>query len=261
MLSACTTITLEEHEAFDAKRTVSSELLTRLGCRREVATLEVEPGVELSTWHLTKPEARATILYFGGNGYLMEVAHDILLGVADGPYDVFTFDYRGYGESSGQPSVSALKSDALAVYDHVVTDIGVPPEQLVLHGHSLGSFVALYVANRRKVAGVIIETPITDVEALMSRLVPWWARWLVRFDIAEPLLEADNRAQVARLTRPLLIIAGESDPIAHPDMARELHERAGGRARLEILPGGGHNDLPPREDYRRRRAEFLREVR
>lgn len=258
---ACTTVELRERQAFDAKRTVSTDLLQRLGVTREAGRLEVEPGVELSTWHLRKPGAQGTVLYFGGNGYLMVNAHDILLGVADGPVDVFTFDYRGYGESDGEPSVAATKRDALAVYDHLIGARGVDPDRLVLHGQSLGSFVAAYVADQRPVAGVVLETPVTNVEDLLGHLAPWWTRALIRFDVDPALASEDNLERVADLRVPLLLIAGEEDPIAHPDMARALLEAAGSRDKqLAVLDGGSHNDLPPRADYRSHRARFLSRV-
>lgn len=259
--AACTTVTLEEGDAFDVKRTVSEGLLGRLGATRSEKRIEVEPGIALSAWHLERPLARGTVLYFGGNGYVMVNGHDILLGLLSAPVDVLTVDYRGYGQSDGAPSVGAFKRDALEVYDHLTRDLGVPPDRIVVHGQSLGSFVALFVASQRPVAGVVLETPVTNVEDLLDHLAPWWTRLFIRFEVAPPLLKEDNLARVEALEAPLLVLAGEEDTVAHPDMARSLFARAKTSVkRLEVLPGAKHNDLPPRDDYQTAYRAFLEEV-
>lgn len=260
-VAACTTVDIEERYAFDAKRTVSQAQLDALGYRREQLRIPVGDGLSLDAWHLhRKAGARGTLLYFGGNGHLMVNGYHIMQGILQGPANVLTVDYRGYGQSDGTPSIAALKQDALRVYDHLRSH-GTGPEQIVVHGQSLGSFVALWVARRRPVAGVVLETPVSNVEALFGHLAPWWTRAFIRFDIDPKLTEEDNLERISGLTVPLLVLAGETDRVAHPDMARELFDAAPGPdKRLEVLPGGGHNDLPPREDYRGHFRTFLSRV-
>ena len=261
LAAGCTTVEIGENDAFDAKRTVSEHLLRKLGVTRRTQFVSSPEGITLSTWHLTQDGARGTVLYFGGNGYLMVNAHDILEGILQAPVDMLSFDYRGFGESEGKPSVDGLKKDALVVYDHLRDVLQVAPDAIVLHGQSLGSFVALWVASQRPVAGVVLETPVTGVRDLLSHLAPWWTRAFIRFDVDAALLREDNLERVRQLSVPLLIIAGGEDPIAHPDMARRLFERAPGPGKtLEVLPGGKHNDLPPRPDYRDAYRQFLTKV-
>ncbi len=260
LASGCMRIEIEERNAFDAKRTVSDRQLSDLGVKRQTMRIEVEPGVEVSAWHLRRRSSRGTILYFGGNGYLMVNGHDILQGIAREPADVFTYDYRGYGESDGEPSVAAMKADAIAVYDHL-TGRGFAPDRIVLFGQSLGSFVALWVASQRPSAAVVLETPVTRAEDLLGHLTPWWTRPLLRFDVADALRAEDNLARIASMDRPLLVFAGAEDRVAHPDMARALFRRAPGPDKqLEVFPGGSHNDLPPRDDYQETLRVFLDRV-
>src|SRR3954470_767036 len=66
-------------------------------------------GVRLYAVHLHQPGARATILYFGGNGYTIgrygawTASVFAPLGV-----DLMIVDHRGYGPSEGVPSVAAI---------------------------------------------------------------------------------------------------------------------------------------------------------
>lgn len=253
----CTQVTLKETQAFDVRKTVSNEFVRSLGYAKTEITMASE-GLELSGWHLQKKNARGTILYFGGNGYVMSQAHPILRGLGQLPANLVTFDYRGYGENSGQPTVQGLKTDALSAYDFVVKDLHVDASQLVVHGQSLGSLIAPYVAKNRSVSGVVIETPVTNVDDLLAYLAPWWTRAFIRFDVDEKLRAEDNLHRVAQLSAPLLIIAGAEDRVAHPDMAKKLFQKAASEKKtLEVLSGGGHNDLPTRKDYLDAYRSFL----
>ncbi|MEL6184932.1 MAG: alpha/beta fold hydrolase [Myxococcota bacterium] len=259
-LLGCTTIHLEEEHAFDAKRTVSEQQISELGAQRTRFSIPIAEDMSLSAWWLRRMESRGTLLYFGGNGYLMVNSYHIMQGILQGPVDVLTVDYRGYGQSDGTPSIADLKADALAVYDYAVAS-GVPKDAIAVHGHSLGSFVALWVASKRDVAAVILETPVTHVEDLLGHLAPWWSRLFIGFDVDPALLAENNRARIRKLRRPLLILAGEEDKVAHPDMAKTLFEEAASEDKhLEVFPGGGHNDLPLRSDYRASFQSFLERI-
>ena len=77
--------------------------------------------------------------------------------------NLFAFDYRGFGESSGTPDERGLYDDATASYQFLIRSLGVPPERIVLFGHSLGSGVAIELASRVPAAGLIVEGAYTSV--------------------------------------------------------------------------------------------------
>jgi pimeloyl-ACP methyl ester carboxylesterase len=244
-LSACTTIELAERDAFDVKRLVTEDMLARGGVTRRDLRMRMADGTHLAGWSLERPDAEATVLVFGGNGFLMATSHALTAALLELPVEVIMFDYRGYGQSEGAPSVAAFESDALEVYDFVVQQLGRSPARIVLHGHSLGSFVALSVAQRRETAAVVLENPVTNVAELVEGWVPWFLDPLVRFDVDPALTRPDNVPPMTAPGPPVLIFGGEADPIAPAWMARRLAEVAPeGRARLVEIAGGGHNDLP-----------------
>lgn len=76
--------------------------------------------------------------------------------------DSYFADYRGYGQSEVVPTIDALKADALAVYDSLVASGRVRPEALIVHSHSMGTFIATYPATQRPVAGLVLESPVTS---------------------------------------------------------------------------------------------------
>ncbi|MGI9174445.1 MAG: alpha/beta hydrolase [Rhodothermales bacterium] len=117
-------------------------------------------SVQLNAWYFTQPEAQGTILFFGGNGFYLVQSRGYIEALTGFPVNVLMMDYRGYGQSGGTPSVEALKADAYAAYRYLIEKRGVDPERLVVHGHSLGTFLALGLADQSPVAGVVLENPL-----------------------------------------------------------------------------------------------------
>jgi fermentation-respiration switch protein FrsA (DUF1100 family) len=90
--------------------------------------IPVGGGVRLNALLLRQPGARATILYFGGNGYTsgqfapMTARQFAALGV-----DLMIVDHRGYGRSEGKPTQANLEADGLVAFDYLTQVVGVPP--------------------------------------------------------------------------------------------------------------------------------------
>jgi hypothetical protein len=214
--------------------------------------------VQLNAWHLTRPDARGTVLFFGGNGFYLVQSRGYVEALTDFPVNVVLFDYRGYGKSTGEPAVEAFKGDALRMYDFAVDSLGADPDRMIVHGHSLGTFMASHTARERSVAGVVLENPATDVEGWIDGLAPWFVRLFVDFDIAESLKGESNLRTVRSLDVPLLVLAGEEDQVTRPDMARTLHEEAVSSAKqLVVVDSMGHNHLYRDGKYRQAYRSLL----
>lgn len=278
LLSACNTIEIREESAFDAHRTITPERFDVPGFTLHEQTLVTEDGEHLDSWFLKHEEARATVLYLGGNGFLMVKSRPLIEAYAKAGVNLLLFDYRGYGMSSGTPSVEGLKKDAASAYDaaantvaahtgglnedaHTTDDIhpeNIQPEnthRVFIHGHSMGSLLAGWLAQRNQVSGYVLESPISNVSDWTEGLVPFLLKPFIRFDIDPVLAREDNIGRVANVQSPLLIIAGERDEITPVRMAETLYEASGSASRQKIrIPEGGHNDLPVYEVY----AETLR---
>ena len=104
------------------------------------------------------PEARL-LLYFHGNSATIaqqrrtEEYRSYSSG-ASGKIFVLAFDYRGFGSSSGTPSETGLLSDAEAVVEWAMHRARIPPERIVLLGHSLGTAVVSGIAHHYLKIGI-----------------------------------------------------------------------------------------------------------
>jgi len=170
--------------------------------------------------------------------------------------NLFAFDYRGYGESGGMPSEHGLYRDADAAYRYLREERRVPPERIILFGHSLGSAVAIDLASRTQVAGLIVEGGLISVVQRGQELYPFIpVRWIARTRFS-------SIEKIPRVTPPKLFlhaVADEVIPLAH---GRRLFQAAAEPKTLVEL-AGTHSDAFALDSarYFGSIAEFLTTVR
>lgn len=187
------------------------------------------PEARLYGVRLLRPDARVTVLYFGGNGYrIAKDAESTLRAYSSLPVNLVLVDHRGYGGSSGVPSMDRLLADAVRVYDQVAAEAMLSALPVVVHGHSLGSFMAGQVASERTLAGLVLESTVTTTEDwtrfLRSRQA-WWAKALVWRVVPEDSLAGrGNLAVVPALDEPVLFAVGAADAVTAPAFSRRLFD-------------------------------------
>jgi hypothetical protein len=209
--------------------------------------LPAHGGASLYAVHLRQPGARTTILYFGGNGYTIGRFGPWTASVfAPLGVDLIVVDHRGYGQSEGIPSASAMEEDALAAFDHARRIVG-PDGRIVVHGHSLGSFSAGHVAANRAAAGVVLESSATTTEDWVAAGTPGAAKLFIRKVEIDPGLRGrGNLSVVPRIDEPLLILVGAKDGTTPPSLSNALFAASPlpeGRKTLQVVPGAGHADV------------------
>jgi len=251
VLAGCVRIPVNEDTLFQPKESVTIGTFDHPEATLEEVFFESEDGTRINAWYLSRPEARATVLFFGGYGFYLVQSRPYIEHFLEQEVNVLLVDYRGYGRSEGEPSVSALKNDGLRAWEILTGDLGADPDTVVVHGHSLGSFMATYVAEQRQAAGLVLENPATSARDWTRTAVPWYLRLIVSFDIAESFEAEDNLARIASVDEHLLVFAGAADMITPPEMAEELHEAAtSARSRdLLVIEEGSHPDLHEFDAY------------
>jgi hypothetical protein len=220
-------------------------------------TIPTPDGARLNAVLLRQPNARGTVIYFGGNGYLMErfgaetAALFAPLGV-----NLVLVDHRGYGRSTGKPTADLLAADGLTVFDFVRRMKGVHPRRIIVHGQSLGSFTAGHVAANRDTAGAVLESSVTTTEEWVARRAGAQAARTISIDAA--LRGRGNSRYIASIAEPLLLIVGANDPVTPSSLSQDLYAASplpASRKTLAIIPGAGHNDAmrhpPAAAAYRR----------
>lgn len=211
-----------------------------------------QDGPALHGWYVEAPRARGTLLFFHGNaGNISHRLESIELFRQLGVH-VLIFDYRGYGRSEGSPSEPGLKADAEAVASWLHGERGVPPEETVYFGRSLGGALAAHAAHQaaEPPAGLILESSFTSLPALGADLYPFYpVRWLAR-------MEYDTLGALESVRLPTLVVHSPEDEIVPFHHAERLSAVEHARL-LEIR--GDHNSgfLTSGALYRDGIGEFL----
>lgn len=248
--ASCTTIEINEEDVFDIKRTIHPEALSNSAYQAEEIRIPTTSDIFLEAWYIQQPGARNTVLYFGGNGFIMETARQIIYSILEQEVNLLVFNYRGYGINPGNPSVEGLKRDGLAIYDYLINEKNIDPQRLILHGHSMGSFIATYVSNNRKTRSLVLESPITDLNDWTKTAIPWFLKPFIHFKFDSALVQNSNLEQIKQVSSPLLILTGKQDKITPPELSHKLFATATVRNKqLLIIDDGGHNDLPMKATY------------
>ena len=205
--------------------------------------VEVGEGVSVVCRFYPAPEGKATILYFHGNG---ETAGDYdlvsslysALGI-----NLFVADYRGYGLSTGEPTISHILHDAHPIFERLraVLGDGNYPEALFVMGRSLGSAPAIEVAHhyQKQLKGLIVESGFASSRKQFARL---GVTHLFQ-DIEDPVGFC-NDIKIREILIPTLIIHGEADQIIPVEEGKALYELSNARNKVSFfVPHAGHNDL------------------
>jgi pimeloyl-ACP methyl ester carboxylesterase len=196
------------------------------------------PGasVSLSVRPHTGPQA---LIYFGGNAE--DVSHNIPeFSTAFPEHALYLLHYRGFAESSGEPSERAIHGDALALFDQVHAE---HPDITVI-GRSLGSGVATRLASERPVSRLVLVTPYNSLLELASaqyRFFP--VKWLL-------LDKFESWRYAPQVTAPTLIVAAENDEtIPRASTEALFHHFQPGVARMKTIRGVGHNSISGSSEY------------
>jgi len=259
LLAACSSIQIDEADVFEPKASITPETFSHETATLEEVTIYSGPdSLALNAWWVTQPDAEATVLFFGGQGFYLVQSAPYVEAFAELPVNVLMVDYRGYGKSEGTPSVDALKQDAGQALAYLEEAQGIAPASVIVHGHSLGSFVALHLAEGQDLRGVVLENPVTNVQDWSRNLIPWFLRLFVSLDFSEALRAENNTTRIQSLERPLLIVAGAEDEVTPLSMAETLYEQAHVEdKRLLVVDEGGHNGLMARPSVRDAYRAFI----
>lgn len=217
----------------------------RSGLRHEDVRLVTADGAHIHGWFLPAGDgrgkeersrpARASVLYFHGNGGNVSNSLFFLGELHDAGFETLAVEYHGYADSEGRPSEANLYRDADAAWEWMTKVHGVEGTRVVVWGHSLGTGVATYLAERQRPGALVLESPFTSVPDVGAAAY----RWLPVHVLASSVFP--NRARVARIECPVLVAHSPTDEVIPYAMGKAVFAAAREPKRFLELRGG-HND-------------------
>lgn len=202
----------------------------------ESIALTASDGVRLAAWFVPAEHPRGALLYAHGNAGNISHRLDSIRLFHDLGLSVLIFDYRGYGQSSGEPDEKGTYRDAEAAWQHLTAQRSIKPKHIVVFGESLGASVAAHLAAQHRPGALILASAFTSVPSLAADLYPLLpVRWIARY-------RYDTRRYLQDVHAPVLVAHSREDEIIPFSHGHTLYATAHEPKQFLELRGG-HNDL------------------
>ncbi|MDP7396670.1 MAG: alpha/beta hydrolase [Lentisphaeria bacterium] len=200
-------------------------------------------GTVLTGWFIPATyEPRGTVIHFHGNARNMTSHYRYVGWIADEGFNVFVFDYRGYGRSAGTPGRKGVYEDCVAAVRYLQQRDDVDPEKIIVIGQGLGGANAIAVVGRENfdgILGIVAEAPFAaSGEIVTDRLAaasgsPGKAAGSDAYSAA---------AVVDQLGVPLIVIHGTADRVVPYRHGKRLFDKAKEPKQIWTIKGGRHCD-------------------
>ncbi|MBL8447048.1 MAG: alpha/beta fold hydrolase [Zoogloeaceae bacterium] len=192
-------------------------------------------GARLHALHLRHPNPRGLIFFLHGNSGNAASWMGNPEWYRRRNFDVFLLDYRGFGKSTGTISSEAqLHADVEAAWTLVAP--GYAGHPIVVYGRSLGTGLAVRLAQEVSPALLVLVSPYASVKELARRDYPLVPDWVLKYPLS-------SESRIAAVRSPIFILHGVADGLIPIEHARRLATLAAGRAQLREIDGAGHGDI------------------
>jgi hypothetical protein len=186
----------------------------------EVIIIKTADNVSLRVWKRQQVKSDApTILVFGGDDGDVRYQEGIAQYFFQKGLSVITFDYRGFGASSGFPSQTGIEKDVEAL---ITLFKAVPQQNRYVFGISFGTYPALYAATKIQIEKLILVAPFIDFPSVDRTYYHY--PWIV--DLIWP--EYSNEKLIYRIVGDprINIVYGDSDILIPPAQSLSLEQQA-----------------------------------
>ena len=206
-------------------------------CGFDESFIKTGDGLSIQLWYKPAKNGQPTILYFHGNASHIGNRAGIYSALAGKGFGVLTISYRGYGKSEGKPTEQGLYIDGRSAISYLTENNKIPLDNIILYGESLGTGVAVQMAQEHSVRAVILQAPYTSVSGRAAELYFFIPVKMVMLD------HFDSLSKITKINAPLLILHGELDetiPIRH---GKTLLKAANSPKEAVFFHDVGHNNF------------------
>lgn len=210
----------EEKLIFAAERG-RQHMLTVLPADAQRVTVSEPNGVALAAIVYRAAGGAFWVLHLHGNADSAfspwQVRHCEALRQAG--FNVLEIDYRGFGPTPGRPSEAHMYEDSEAAYQELLRR-GVPPDRIILLGHSLGSAPAVLLATRHPAAALVLFSAFTSIPDAAAHVYPYLP---VRLVVSA---QFNSLARIGKVHIPVIIAHSRGDKLIPYSEALELFAAA-----------------------------------
>jgi predicted alpha/beta hydrolase family esterase len=218
-IAACYTVRNEDMFPIERAPLSDSQVAALAVGTTKVARLIIGDDPALDAYLARVPEARGTVIFFGGNGNeVTKALPNLLANLAPLHLDLVVFNYWATGEP--RPTVDSTRIAASRLIQKTV-EISSGPVCLI--GHSLGSWFALDAASRKDVSNVVLAAIGTTPSDLTIAQAGIWRPFLWHSAEDESLRPLDGVKLARRAVTPILIVTSSDDTDIPPSLSIEVY--------------------------------------
>jgi uncharacterized protein len=182
--------------------------------------IKTSDNINLLGWfHKKDLKKFKTIVYFHGNAGKLENRIHKLNHFKNMDVNFLIIAWRGFSGNDGKPSEGGLYNDGNSAIEWL-KNIGLVEEDIVLYGESLGTGIAIQIAQNKNFAGLILETPFTSMIQAAKNFYPYIPVSLLLKD------KFENDEKINNINIPVLVMHGEADQIVPFWMGKKIYEIA-----------------------------------
>lgn len=189
----------------------------------ESVIFESENGNKINGWFLKSKNqtAHTTLLHFHGNAGNLISQIDLIKPLLEYGFQIFMFDYSGFGFSEGKATRNNVIVDAYSALDYIKDRTDVEPTKLIIYGQSLGGHLSAVVASRRQneIDGLVIEGAFSSHKDIAEHS----AGFLGKTFVAEKYSAVES---IKKFNKPLLVLHSKEDQIIPFEMGQKLFNNA-----------------------------------
>ena len=186
----------------------------------EKIKIKTKDNIDLIAWyHQKNLNKYKTILFLHGNAGSLENRIHKINQFKDMNINFLIVAWRGFSGNKGQPTEEGLYEDARSSV-RWLKNKGINEKNLIIYGESLGTGVAVEIAQNTNFAGIILESPFTSMIDAGKDKYPFLP---VRF-LLKDKYESDKK--IKNIKSPVLVMHGKVDNIVPFHMGRKIYELA-----------------------------------
>jgi hypothetical protein len=187
----------------------------------------------LHGWFFRATEAKGSILVLHGNAQNLGTHINSVLWLVPAGFNVFIFDYRGYGNSEGKPSLDGVHKDAEAALETLLSLPGVDQTRVFILGQSIGGPIAIYLVattlHRKNIRALIVESAFASYRQIArEKMNKVWLSWPFQYPFS--YLFSDKYSAIRWIGKiapiPILILHGVDDAVVPMHHGKLLFDAA-----------------------------------
>lgn len=230
------------------------------GFKYEDVSFHSDDGTPLNGWFMPAKGKRAkgTIVFSHGNAGSVGHHLGFTMWLVEAGYNVFMYDYRGFGKSGGSVERRGMINDVKAAFTYIRKRNDIDQTRLVSFGHSLGGAKSITALSESPVLGlraIIIDGTFASYRA-MAKVVGGQLGADLVTDELSPIGFVSKLPQV-----PFLVVHGTQDEVVPFSQGKALYEKAHEPKTMFVVKDGTHGNSLFRENgaYRKQLLVWLDE--